>query len=116
VTGTISMAVGYLNKERLECKGSFPCSVMRAWRNVDAAQRVVCRRSQISVLVTFGCFVRQAQLIGESCGGKVNVGKQKQLVEDAMRKVGQEDGGFMIVNGETMAVDNSVLFSPPHVA
>jgi hypothetical protein len=110
------MTVGYSNKERLECKGSFPCSVVRAWRNVDAEQRVVCRRSQISVLVTFGCYVLQAQSIGESCGGKVNVGKQNQLFEDAMRKVGQDNGGFVIVNGETMAVDNSVLFSPPHVA
>jgi hypothetical protein len=87
-----------------------------AWRNVDAEQRVVWCRSQISVSVTFVDYVRQAQLIGESCGGKVNVGKQNQLFENAMRRVGQDNGGFMIVNGETMAADNSVLFSPPHVA
>jgi hypothetical protein len=66
---------------------------------------------QISILVTFGCYVRQAQLIGESCGGKASVGKQKQLFENAMRKGRQDNGSFMIVNGKTMAVDNSVLFS-----
>lgn len=46
--------------------------------------------------MTFVCFVRLAQSIGESCGSEASVGKLKQLLHNAVRRLSQENDGFII--------------------